>query len=77
MQKTPIEDRVLRLEFTVDGHGEDLKELRSTSKHLSEALQGIQASLQQIKWVATGAALVLFTKELGVPALLKTTLGIG
>ena len=74
---TPIENRVLRLELTVDGHAEDLKELRDTSKQLSSALQGIEKSLQQIKWLAVGAALVLYAKELGVPAVLKVIFGVG
>ena len=49
MTESPIENRVLRLELTVDSHGEELKELRDTSKSLSSALQGIEKALQQIK----------------------------
>lgn len=72
----PIEHRVIRLELKVDDHDEELKELRSTSKALSSALSGIEKTLQQIKWLAMGAALVLFGKELGVEKVLKIILGV-
>lgn len=72
----PIEHRVIRLELKVDDHADELKELRSTSKALSSALSGIEKTLQQIKWLAVGAALVLFGKELGVEKVLKIILGV-
>lgn len=72
----PIEHRVIRLELKVDDHDEDLKELRSTSKALSSALNGIEKTLQQIKWLAMGGALVMFGKELGVEKVLKIILGV-
>lgn len=71
----PIEHRVIRLELKVDDHAEELKELRSTSKALSLALNGIEKTLQQIKWLAMGGALVMFGKELGVEKVLKIILG--
>lgn len=72
----PIEHRVIRLELKVDDHTEELKELRSTSKALSLALNGIEKTLQQIKWLAMGGALVMFGKELGVEKVLKIILGV-
>jgi hypothetical protein len=76
MTSTPIENRVLKLEMTVDSHSDDLKELRDTSKSLSSALQGIEKSLQQIKWLAIGAAIAIFGKELGVANVLKVIFGV-
>ena len=72
----PIEHRVIRLELKVDDHDEELKELRSTSKALSSALNGIEKTLQQIKWLAMGGAIVMFGKELGVEKVLKVILGV-
>lgn len=72
----PIEHRVIRLEHKVDDHDEELKELRSTSKALSSALNGIEKTLQQIKWIAMGGALVMFGEELGVENVLAIILGV-
>lgn len=72
----PIEHRIIRLELKVDDHDEELKELRSTSKALSLALNGIEKTLQQIKWLAVGAALVLLGKELGIEKVLKIVFGV-
>ena len=72
----PIEHRVIRLELKVDGHDEELQELRSTSKALSSALNGIEKTLQQIKWLAVGGAIVMFGKELGIEKVLKIILGV-
>lgn len=72
----PIEHRVIRLELKVDDHDEELRELRSTSKALSSALNGIEKTLQQIKWLAMGGAIVMFGKELGVEKVLKIILGV-
>ena len=71
----PIEHRVIRLELKMDDHAEELQELRSTSKALSSALHGIEKTLQQIKWLAMGGAIVMFGKELGVEKVLKIILG--
>ena len=71
----PIEHRVIRLELKVDDHDEELVELRASSKALSAAMHGIEKTLHQIKWIAVGAALVLFLKELGIAEGIKIILG--
>lgn len=71
----PIEHRFIRLELKVDDHEEELKELRSTSKELSSSLHGIEKTLQQLKWIATGGAVVVFGKELGVEKVIHIILG--
>lgn len=71
-----IEHRVIRLELKVDDHDEALTELRSTSKTLSAALSDIEKTLHQLKWIAVGATLVLFGKELGVENILPIILGV-
>jgi hypothetical protein len=69
-----IEHRVIKLEYVTDTHEQDLKELRDTSRELSATLAGIQDNLKQIKWMATGAALVFIANEMGLIKLLKTIL---
>ena len=68
--------RVLKLEFTVDSHTEDLKDLKDASKGLSVALQGIEKNLAQIKYLAIGGATVILGKEAGLGNLIKTALGM-
>lgn len=72
----PIEHRVIRLEFKVDDHDEELKELRVTTKALSSALNGIEKTLHHIKWLAMGGVIVMFGKELGVEKVLTIILGM-
>lgn len=69
-----LEHRVIKLEFVTDTHEQELRELRDTSKQLSQTLAGIQTNLQQIKWMASGAALVFIANEMGLMAALKTLL---
>ena len=73
---TSLEHKTIWLEHRTENHAEDLKELRDTSKSLRDALTGIDRTLQQIKWLAVGAAMVLFAKELGVEKVLTLILGI-
>jgi hypothetical protein len=69
-----LEHRVIKLEFVTDTHEQELRELRDTSKELSETLAGIQDNLKQIKWMATGAALVFIANEMGLIKTLKALL---
>ena len=71
-----IEHRVIRLEFKVDDHDEELKELRVTTKALSLALNGIDKTLHHIKWLAMGGVIAMFGKELGVGKVLTIILGM-
>ena len=71
----PIEHRVIRLEFKVDDHDEELKELRATTKALSSSLHGIEKTLHHLKWLAMGGVVVTFGKELGVDKILTLILG--
>ena len=72
MGSESINTRLLKLEIIVEGHQEDLKELGDTSKMLKEALDGIKATLQQIKWLAVGGAIVFVSNEVGIIKVLKT-----
>ena len=72
MGNESIDQRLLKLEIIVQGHQEDLKELGDTSKMLKESLDGIKATLQQIKWLVVGGAIVFVSNEVGIIKVLKT-----
>lgn len=72
MGELSIDQRVLKLELIVDGHKEDLKELRDSAKMLSKSLEAIEKTLQQIKWLTIGGALVLVANEIGFIKVLKS-----
>lgn len=72
MSDISIDQRVLKLELIVDGHKEDLKELRDSAKMLKESLTAIEKTLQQIKWLTIGGALVLVANEIGFIKVLKS-----
>lgn len=72
MGELSIDQRVLKLELIVDGHKEDLKELRDSAKMLSKSLEAIEKTLQQIKWLTIGGALVLVANEIGFIKVIKS-----
>lgn len=72
MGDSTIDQRVLKLEFIVEGHKEDLKELRDSAKMLKDSLEAIKATLQQIKWLAIGGAVMLVANEIGIIKVIKS-----
>lgn len=69
-----LDQRLLKLELIVEGHHEDLKELRDASKMLKTSLEAIEATLQQIKYLAIGGAAVLIANEVGITQAIKKIL---
>jgi hypothetical protein len=68
----PIDHRVTRLEYRVDGHDQDLTSIKGDTKLMSKTLEAIQNNLNQIKWIAVGAALAFLAQTEGVhTAILK------
>lgn len=65
------DQRLLKLELIVEGHHEDLRELRDASKMLKVSLEAIEATLQQIKYLAIGGAIVLAANEIGIVKVIK------
>lgn len=65
------DQRLLKLELIVEGHHEDLRELRDASKMLKVSLEAIEATLQQIKYLAIGGAIVLAANEVGIIKVIK------
>lgn len=70
-----IEHRVTKLEFIADSHKQQITRLEDQSKNLSEKLSSIDKTLNQIKWLFMGGALVLAANEVGVINAFKLILG--
>lgn len=66
-----LEHRVIKLELRVDNHATDLKELQDVSTDLRKSLAGIEKTLSQIKWIATGAVVAIVWQTMGIDKLLK------
>jgi uncharacterized coiled-coil protein SlyX len=72
----PIEHRVIKLELRVQDHAEELKKLQDISTDLRKSLSGIEKSLNQIKYLAMGAVLVVLTQSMGITSVLKLIVGL-
>ena len=72
MADLTTDQRLLKLELIVEGHHEDLRELRDASKMLKVSLEAIEATLQQLKYLAIGGAIVLVANEMGIIKVIKS-----
>ena len=66
-----LEHRIIKLELRVEDHAEDLKRLQDISESLKKSLIGIEKTLAQIKWIATGAVVVILAQSMGVDKVIK------
>ncbi len=66
-----LEQRILKLEYRMDDHQEELKKLQDISESLKKSLQGIEKTLAQIKWLAMGGCFVVVLQNLGIKEALK------
>lgn len=71
-----IEHRVIKLELKVQDHAEELKKLQDISVDLRSSLSGIEKTLNQIKYLAIGAVLVILSQSVGVTNVLKLVVGM-
>lgn len=71
-----IEHRVIKLELKVEDHADELKKLQDISTDLRNSLSGIEKTLNQIKYLAMGAVLVVLTQSMGVTNVLKMIVGL-
>lgn len=71
-----IEHRVIKLELKVDDHANELKKLQDISSVLSASLSSIEKTLNQIKYLATGAVLVILSQSIGITNVLKLVVGM-
>jgi uncharacterized coiled-coil protein SlyX len=66
-----LEHRIIKLELRVADHAEDLKRLSDISESLKKSLIGIEKTLAQIKWIATGAVVVILGQSMGLDKAIK------
>lgn len=71
-----IEHRVIKLELKVEDHADELKKLQDISADLRSSLSGIEKTLNQIKYLAMGAVLVVLTQAMGITNVLKMIVGL-
>jgi len=71
-----LEHRVIKLELRMDDHSEAIKDLTSISKDLRESLSGIEKTLAQIKWISTGAIIVVIAQSIGIDKLILKILTV-
>ena len=71
-----IEHRVIKLELKVEDHATELKKLQDISVDLRSSLSGIEKTLNQIKYLAIGAVLVITAQSIGVTNVLKLVVGL-
>jgi len=68
-----IEDRVLleRHEWHLSEHDEDIQELKEANKALSDAIDGVNYTLVQIKHMVYGACLLYVLTSFGILEVIK------
>lgn len=71
-----IEHRVIKLELKVEDHATELKKLQDISVDLRSSLSGIEKTLNQIKYLAIGAVLVIISQSAGITTVLKLVVGL-
>lgn len=71
-----IEHRVIKLELRVEDHADELKKLQDISTDLRNSLTGIEKTLNQIKYLATGAVVVILAQSMGITSVLKMFVGM-
>jgi len=69
-------ERISRIEWRLDEHDEELKELKDTSKDLRTSLEEIRKTLFQIKWIAIGGGLVFIADNIGIMQAFKMGMGV-
>lgn len=69
-----LEQRILKLEYRMDDHQEELKKLQDISESLKKSLEGIEKTLSQIKWLAMGACAVVVGQSIGFDRAIKLIL---
>jgi hypothetical protein len=66
-----LETRVNKVEWTIERHQENIKELWDSSDELRKSLIGIHQTLVQIKWFALGFSCLYMADQLGLSAIFK------
>lgn len=71
-----LEHRVVKLEVRADSTDDIIKEMRQEAKVLEKSISSIEKTLNQIKYLAMGAAAVVVAQFMGLDKALKIIFGI-
>lgn len=71
-----LEKAQIRTETTMEQQTKRLDKLDKDFVDMNKTLQGILHSINQVKWVATGALLVVVAQQVGLLELLKKVVGL-
>lgn len=72
-----LETRVIALEYKAGAHDKELQFLRATGDTLKSSLDGVKATLNQIKYTLMGALGAFVAAQAGLLKGLKVMFGIG
>ena len=70
-----LQSRIVRLEVITEGHEQEIKELGKSSKELKDTLEAVQKTLDQIKYIALGALIMVIAQSMGLTKTLELFLG--
>jgi hypothetical protein len=71
MEQKDLETRVNRVEWTIERHQENIRELWDSSDELRKSLIGIHQTLVQIKWFALGFSCLYLADQFGLSSIFK------
>ena len=71
-----LHDRVSKLEFRADATDKQLETLEATGETLKKSLDGVQATLLQLKWLGYGALGMFVVNQFGLLHAIKLFLGL-
>jgi len=66
-----LETRVNKVEWTIERHNENIRELYDNSEELRKSLTGIHQTLVQIKYFALGFSCLYMADQFGLSSIFK------
>jgi len=66
-----LNDRINKMEWTVEQHATELKEQSDITRHLKKSLYGIEKTLTQLKWFAMGACALFVLDQFGMMEIIE------
>ena len=66
-----VKERLSKIEWTLERHGSNIKDLFDNTEELNKALQGIHQTLVQIKWFGMGCACIVMADQFGLASIFR------
>lgn len=70
-----LQSRIVRLEVITEAHDKEIRELGISAKELKETLESVQKTLDQIKYIALGALIMVIAQSMGLTKVIELFLG--